>query len=104
MKRRKGRSLSVMVVLIWAMLALSLHSAQAAPPAGVLKEAIHWGLSADWLDPATNSALIPAQITLYLFHDALLKPMPRHTTPPAWPNRGPSARIPRSMSSSSARG
>ncbi len=38
MKTKNGRSLLVMVVIIWGMLALSLHSAQAAPPAGVLKE------------------------------------------------------------------
>ncbi len=44
--------------------------------------AIHWGLSADWLDPSTNSALIPSQITLYLFHDALFKPMPDGTYSP----------------------
>jgi peptide/nickel transport system substrate-binding protein len=53
-----------------------VRDAQAAPPAGTLKQAIHWGLSADWLDPATNSSLIPSQIVLYFLHDALLKPMP----------------------------
>ena len=26
-----------------------------AAPQGVMKQAIHWGLSADWLDPATGS-------------------------------------------------
>ena len=56
--------------------------AQAAPPAGTLKEAIHWGLSADWLDPATNSSLVPSQIVLYFLHDALLKPMPDGTFSP----------------------
>jgi peptide/nickel transport system substrate-binding protein len=82
MKTKNGRSLLVMVVIIWGMLILSLPSAQAAPPAGVLKEAIHWGLSADWLDPATNSALVPSQLPLYLLHDALLKPMPDGTYTP----------------------
>ncbi len=82
MKARKGWRLRAMVLFLWGVLTLGSIAAQAAPPAGVLKEAIHWGLSADWLDPATNSALVPSQITLYLFHDALLKPMPDGTYSP----------------------
>ena len=48
-----------MVPIIGVMIISGLNPVQAAAPAGVLKEAIHWGLSADWLDPATNSALLP---------------------------------------------
>jgi len=70
------------VLLLGGMLTFGPAPAQAAPPAGVLKQAIHWGLSADWLDPATNAGLVPSQITLYLFHDALLKPMPDGTYSP----------------------
>ncbi len=55
----------------------------AAAPSGVLKQAIHWGLSADWLDPSTNPGLISSQITLYLFHDALLKSMPEGNFTPS---------------------
>jgi peptide/nickel transport system substrate-binding protein len=47
-----------------------------AAPAGVLKEAIHWGLSADWLDPATAGYSNSAHLTMYLFHDSLVKAMP----------------------------
>ncbi|MDD1633087.1 MAG: hypothetical protein LUP91_12885, partial [Methylococcaceae bacterium] len=47
-----------------------------AAPQGVLKQAIHWSFSADWFDPSTGSFPIPAYHPLYLFHDALLKPMP----------------------------
>jgi peptide/nickel transport system substrate-binding protein len=47
-----------------------------AAPKGFLKQAIHWGLSADWLDPATAGHAVSAHLPLYLFHDALLKPMP----------------------------
>ncbi len=50
---------------------------QAASPTGVLKEAIHWSISADWLDPATGGFTISAYLPLYLFHDALVKPMPQ---------------------------
>jgi len=50
--------------------------AMAAPPQGVLKQAIHWGLSADWLDPSTASYVTTANHPLYFFHDALLKAMP----------------------------
>src|SRR5512139_3304599 len=70
------------VLLLGGMLTFGASPAQAASPAGVLKEAIHWGLSADWLDPATNAGLVPAQLPLYLFHDALLKPMPDGTYSP----------------------
>ncbi len=82
MKTKKNWSLLGMVLALGGMLPLALTPAQAAAPAGVLKEAIHWGLSADWLDPATSSGLVPSQITLYLFHDALLKPMPDGTYSP----------------------
>jgi len=46
-----------------------------AAPAGVLKEAIHWGISADWLDPATTGVSVAAHPTMYLFHDSLVKTM-----------------------------
>jgi len=93
---KNGWLLWGMVLSLWGMLTLGLNPAQGAPPAGVLKEAIHWGLSADWLDPATNSGLVPAQITLYLFHDTLLKPMPDGTYSPclaeSW-NMSPDAKV-----------
>ncbi len=49
---------------------------RAAPPTGVLKEGIHWGLSADWLDPATSGYAVSAHLPLYLLHDSLVKAMP----------------------------
>lgn len=82
MQRRKGWTLWVLALMIGGMLIAGCPPAQAAAPAGTLKMAIHWGLSADWLDPSSNSALIPSQITLYLFHDALFKPMPDGTYSP----------------------
>jgi peptide/nickel transport system substrate-binding protein len=47
-----------------------------ASPIGVLKGAIHWAPSADWLDPSLPNAGQSGLFSLYLFHDALLKPMP----------------------------
>jgi peptide/nickel transport system substrate-binding protein len=82
MRRKKSWSLWGMVLIAGVMLMTDVNPVQAAAPAGTLKEAIHWGLSADWLDPATNSALLPSQIVLYLFHDALFKPMPDGTYSP----------------------
>jgi peptide/nickel transport system substrate-binding protein len=82
MKTKKSWSFLGMVLALAGILICSSPPAQGAPPAGVLKEAIHWGLSADWLDPATNPGLVPSQITLYLLHDALLKPMPDGTYSP----------------------
>jgi peptide/nickel transport system substrate-binding protein len=54
----------------------------ATSPSGALKEAIHWSLSADWLDPATCSFAVSAHLPLYLIHDALVKPMPDGTFTP----------------------
>jgi len=48
----------------------------AAGPKGVLKGAIHFSPSADWLDPTQPSFGGSGLLWLYLFHDALLKPMP----------------------------
>ncbi len=76
MKRRETRfwrswALGISVVVLWGA-----TGAAAAAPQGVMKQAIHWGLSADWLDPSTASYVTTANHPLYLFHDALLKAMP----------------------------
>ena len=57
------------------ILAVGTGDVRAAPPTDVLKQAIHWGISADWLDPA-GGGMVSGHIPLYLFHDALVKPMP----------------------------
>jgi peptide/nickel transport system substrate-binding protein len=74
-KKNKMHLMLAMLAIGGMVWGTSVH-VQAAAPSGVLKQAIHWGLSADWLDPATNSGLISASLPLYLFHDALVKPMP----------------------------
>jgi hypothetical protein len=54
MKAKKSQ-MPVMVVML-AIVGMVLGSSiqvYAAAPSGVLKQAIHWGTSADWLDPAT---------------------------------------------------
>lgn len=63
------------VILIGGILGLGHPGALAASPQGVLKQAIHWSMSADWFDPATGTFPIPVFFPMYLFHDALLKPM-----------------------------
>ena len=72
---RIGRLEMIMVLAILVTLPFSSLQVSAAPPAGVLKQAIHWSLSSDWLDPATGSFPLPVYHPMYLFHDALLKPM-----------------------------
>ncbi len=69
-------SLTAMVVVIFGMLLLGPIGGVAAPPQGVMKQAIHAGQSADWLDPSISGFTLSALIPLYLFHDALVKPMP----------------------------
>jgi peptide/nickel transport system substrate-binding protein len=47
-----------------------------AAPQGVVKEAIHWNISADELDPSSGFLGLSQHLTLYLFHDSLVKIMP----------------------------
>ncbi len=73
-KVRKKLVLKIMAAVILGIFLLPSSDAQSKPE-GVLKQAIHWAISADWLDPATGSLPLSAYLPLYLFHDALLKPM-----------------------------
>jgi peptide/nickel transport system substrate-binding protein len=72
----KGIRKSAAVVALAAAWVIGGSADIPAAPAGVLKEAIHWGISADWLDPATTGASVAAHPTMYLFHDSLVKTMP----------------------------
>jgi peptide/nickel transport system substrate-binding protein len=76
MKTIKRRWVGIVSVLAVAGILLMPAGNVYAAPQGVLKQAIHWSFSADWLDPSMGSFPIPAYHPLYLFHDALLKPMP----------------------------
>jgi len=75
MKRRETRFWRLWVLAILGAVLLGASGAMAAPQ-GVMKQAIHWGLSADWLDPATGSFGVSQHLTMYLFHDSLVKAMP----------------------------
>lgn len=77
-----GWFLSVVVLFVLGMLHFNLPDVSAAAPQGVLKQAIHWPLSADWLDPSTTGYDVAAHTTLYFLHDALFKPMPDGTYTP----------------------
>ena len=84
--RRTGRGknfLGVIVSAIFGLLVFMSVDVLAAAPSGVFKEAIHWGISADWLDPATCDNSGSGHFALYLFHDALLKAMPEGTYTPS---------------------
>ena len=83
MKRQKTRFGRLWTLAIWGAVLFGTTSAGADSPQGVMKQAIHWGLSGDWLDPGTNPGVTTSAITLYLFHDALLKPMPEGNYTPS---------------------
>jgi ABC-type transport system substrate-binding protein len=83
MKRKKIRRCWRLILSGILAMTLGASIPVQAAPSGVLKQAIHWGLSGDWLDPATNPGLISSQIILYLFHDALVKPMPQGNLSPS---------------------
>ena len=85
MDRRKEKAMTqgrirrltiIGVFILGEIVGVGAASVQAASPAGVLKQATHWGISADWLDPATCGNPISAHLHLYLFHDSMLKAMP----------------------------
>jgi peptide/nickel transport system substrate-binding protein len=71
---RKNRwLLMAMLPVMLTMLHMGSTEVLAAPPQGTLKQAISWALSADYLDPATCSNAKTAFVTMYLFHDTLVK-------------------------------
>jgi peptide/nickel transport system substrate-binding protein len=57
-------------------LPLSFTGVAEASPSGVLKQALHWNISADDLDPAYGYQGVGSKLPLYLFHDCLVKAMP----------------------------
>lgn len=81
MRKRTTRFFITMLVILAASAFARVNTAPAVPK-GVLRQAIHWGISADWLDPATCSHPVSAHLPLYLFHDALVKAMPEGTFTP----------------------
>ena len=72
----KGRLYYRVFVAVVLLCQLVMVGHVQAKPEGVLKQAIHWTLSADYLDPATCSNAKSAFLVLYLFHDTLVKAMP----------------------------
>jgi peptide/nickel transport system substrate-binding protein len=77
MRVRYGTTFFAMFVLLsWAVIPCQAADRAAVSPQGTLKLAIHWTLSADWFDPSLPSFAQQGVSSLYLVHDALLKPMP----------------------------
>jgi peptide/nickel transport system substrate-binding protein len=68
--------LGLTVAAILAVPYFTATQGYAQPPRGVMKGAIHHNLSADWLHPSITSFSTTVYAPLYMFHDALLKPMP----------------------------
>ena len=64
------------LLLIGGLILAGPLAVSAKEPKGTLREAFHWAISADWLDPATGGYLVSAHLPLYFYHDALVKPMP----------------------------
>ncbi len=75
---RKGKVVNVLTgtLLILGIFCLGSGGALAASPKGVLKASVHWGISADWLDPSMPSLGNASEFVLRLFHDSLVKQMP----------------------------
>lgn len=74
---RSIRWLVIIGILVFeGIVNIGIGDVAAASPTGVLKEAIHWSLSADAFDPANAGGGATAHTQLYLFHDTLVKSMP----------------------------
>jgi len=80
--RRIGMFLTGVALVVFGILHFGSGRASAAAPTGLLKYAIHWSISADWLDPATGSFPVSAHLPMYLLYDSLVKPMPDGTFTP----------------------
>jgi peptide/nickel transport system substrate-binding protein len=76
MKMIKEHLVVVTVLAILGIFHFGSAEVRAASPSGELKGAIHWSISADWLDPAYSAMSQSAYLPMYFLHDALLKPMP----------------------------
>jgi peptide/nickel transport system substrate-binding protein len=78
MKILKGAIVSELVIILMAgVILFTPFALWAQPQKGVMKGTWHFSISADWLDPSvTNPSSITCFFPLYIFHDALIKPMP----------------------------
>ena len=76
MRRRKAAIVLTGIFLLAGFLAAGFGGALAASPKGVLKASVHWGISADWLDPSMPGLGNASDFVLRFYHDALVKPMP----------------------------
>ena len=77
MRTRVERGLLAVGIFIFSGLLLCwMANVSAAAPEGVLKYAIHWGLSADDNDPSIGGWTNTADMQMRLLHESLLKPMP----------------------------
>ena len=76
MRKRKVAIVLTGIFLIMGIFCLGSGGALATSPKGVLKASVHWGISADWLDPSMPSLGNASEFVLRLFHDSLVKQMP----------------------------
>jgi ABC-type transport system substrate-binding protein len=76
MRKRKAAVVLTGIFLIAGFLVAGFGGARAASPKGVLRASVHWGISADWLDPSMPSLGNASEFVLRLFHDSLVKQMP----------------------------
>jgi peptide/nickel transport system substrate-binding protein len=79
MKYKKSWKFMGMILILAGVLLIGSPMIAKAAPQGTLKMAIHWGLSADWLDPAFSTHSTSAFLIMYMIHDALIKAMPNKT-------------------------
>lgn len=71
----KGLSCTIIIAAIMLIVFVA-NPVMAGRPEGHFKGTVHWGLSANWMDPSVTDLRAPGYFNLYMFHDALLKPMP----------------------------
>lgn len=73
--KRTGLLMAVMII-VTLFFSITASQVSAGRPEGFFRGTMHWGMSANWMDPSITDLRAPGYFNLYMFHDALLKPMP----------------------------
>jgi peptide/nickel transport system substrate-binding protein len=82
MEKKIRTLLTVSVLAILLVVHSGSTQVGAAEVKGVMRVAIHFGISADWLHPSLPPSDSTRFLPLYFFHDALVKPMPNGALSP----------------------
>jgi len=76
MRAKRTGLLLAAVMIVTMLFSITASQVAASRPEGFFRGTMHWGVSANWMDPSITDLRAPGYFNLYMLHDALLKPMP----------------------------